>query len=502
MRRSAALCCALFAAIAAPGLAHAQSGNMVHIDPAFAADPAMLQKMAPVLSVLGSGYNSLTKEVIGSGGCVTGTVIPPGGGGYSVTYQLEFVSSLDQFLRDTSVEASVSGSFGAFSGSVKSKFAESEKSHTTSTHLLIREFVHTAEVDLNNPRLKLGKSIILLAAAKNPEKYDFFMRSCGDTYVSGAYMGGEFIALLSSETSDEEIKQSISASASASYSGISSFSASADFNQDVSKFKSRSNLSVTMTRIGGTGDLPVLSTAEGPQSVDAIISYAAKLPENVSQFPVVYGLKAQSYSQAGVDLAEPDAAHATYDRLQKNEDTLGATILGLQIELKSFDLLGVPIQPEPGDARHTALASLTKAEADFTSLSQELEQCGHAFWRPHSCDAEARFLADTYTPPRMPSLIVRKLVLTSGETVSVPIPSRMKIGLRGAYCFGVGYPCITNGSGRYGDTYVTVQRPGGPVEVYDGKEHDSDAGDINIQIHDTYYFDNTGDLYFVAYEDH
>ena len=64
----------------------------------------MLQKLAPVLSKMGSGYNSFTNEVLGEGGCVIGTIIPPDLEGSSVSYQMEFVTSLDQFYRDTSVD--------------------------------------------------------------------------------------------------------------------------------------------------------------------------------------------------------------------------------------------------------------------------------------------------------------------------------------------------------------------------------------------------------------
>jgi hypothetical protein len=479
--------------------ASAQTGNMVHIDPNFKPDPAMLQKLAPVLSKMGSGYNSLTNEVLGEGGCVIGTIIPPDLEGSSVSYQLEFVTSLDQFFRDTKVEAAVSGSFGSFSASVKSTFEQSQKSNSTSTHLLIKEYVQIAEINLNNPALKIGKSLELLSATKDPKQFDFFMRACGDQYVSTIYMGGEFIALLSSDSSDEELKQSISIHGSADYG--SSFSSSADFNQNISKFKSKSNLSVTMTRIGGSGDLPVMTTAQGNASIDAILDYAAKIPSNVSKFPVIYNVKAQSYVQAGVNLPEFDTAKAVYDKLRKTEDLLGEAIVNLKLAEKSYDLLGIPIQPGPNDIKQVAQRRLAAAQADFATLSPIVQTCGQSFWRPQSCEAPARFLDNGYVVPAPPTLIVRKLTPTSAEAITVSLPTKMKVGLRGIYCYDGGNTeaCLPNGMfqpWKSDQAYVSVG--GAP---YTGPEMIRGPGDLIVQVHDSGgdYGDNSGDLYFVAY---
>jgi hypothetical protein len=410
-----------------------QIGGMVQIDPNFPVDAAMLQKLGPVLSKMGSGYNSLTKEVLGEGGCVTGTIIPPEPGGMSSPfYQLEFVSSLDQFFRDTSVEAAVSGSFGGFSASVKSSFEQSQKSNSSSTHLLIREYVTTSEITLNRPRLKPGKTLALLGAAKDPKNLDFFMRACGDEYVSKVDMGGEFIAILSADSSDEELKKSISVDASGSY---GSFESSATFSDKITSFSSKSNLSVTMTRIGGSGDLPVMSTAQGNASIDAILNYAAKIPSNVSQFPAIFKVEAQPYIQAGVNLPEPDEAKATLKKLQDNEDKLGSAIVNLRLAEKSYNLLSLPIQPGPNDIRHVAQKNLAAAQAEFAALSPIVQTCGKSFWVPHSCEAPARFLNDSYVAPAAPQLIVQKLDTKSAQEVRISLPARMKVGLRGVYCF-------------------------------------------------------------------
>ncbi len=475
----------------------AQAGNMVHIDPNFKVDPAMLQKLAPVLSKMGSGYNSLTDEVLGEGGCVTGTIIPPDAEGSSVNYQLELVTSLDQFVRDTSVEASVSGAFGSFSASVKSKLQESQKSNSASTHLLIREYVQTAEINLNNPRLKLGKALALLAAAKDPTKYDFFMRACGDSYVSTIYTGGEYIALLSSENSDEDIKKSVSVTASASYG--STFNSSAEFNESISSFKSRSNLSVLMTRIGGTGDLPQMSAAQGDASINAILEYAAKLPSNVIKFPVIYNIKSSSYVQAGADLPEPNAAKAAYNQLKANANKIGEAIVDLKRALKSYDLFDIPIRPGPNDIKHVAQSNLVAAEADLATLNRILNVCGQSFWVAHSCDAPPQFLSDSYSPPPTPVFIVRQLDTKYAGTVSVSLPGRMKTGIRGRYCWDAGdfSHCAANGASYDKLAYVQLQGA-----RYDGGEHVGGPGDVAVTVKDWEdgYGDNWGDLYFVAYQ--
>jgi hypothetical protein len=498
VHKSAATAVAMLTVAALLPAVSAQTGNMVHIDPNFKPDDAMLQKLAPVLTKMGSGYNSLTNEVLGEGGCVTGTIIPPDLEGSSVSYQLDLVTSLDQFVRDTSVEASVSGSFGSFSASVKSTFEQSQKSNSTSTHLLIREYVQVAEVNLNNARLKIGKSLELLGAAKDPKQFDFFMRACGDQYVSTIYMGGEFIALLSSDSSDEELKQAIGVHVDASYG--SSFSSSADFKQSLAKFKSKSDLSVTMTRIGGSGDLPVMSAAQGSASVDAILDYAAKLPSNVSKFPVMYNVKAQSYLQAGVNLPEFDTSAAIFGKLRKTEDDLGEAIVNLKLAQKSYDLLGVPIQPGPNDIQHVAQKNLAAAQADFATLGPIVQTCGRSFWRPQSCEAPVRFL-ENYVVPEPPLLQVEKLTTTSATPISVKLPVRMKVGLRGVYCYWGDHTdaCLANGGfqpWKADQVYVNID--GAP---YQGSEIIKGPSSINVQVHDAdgAYGDNSGDLYFVAY---
>jgi len=499
VHKSAVTAIAMLTVAALLPAASAQTGNMVHIDPNFKPDAAMLQKLAPVLSKMGSGYNSLTNEVLGEGGCVIGTIIPPDLEGSSVSYQLEFVTSLDQFFRDTSVEAAVSGSFGSFSASVKSTFEQSQKSNSTSTHLLIKEYVQVAEISLNNSMLKIGKSLELLGATKDPKQFDFFMRACGDQYVSTIYMGGEYIALLSSDSSDEELKQSIGVHVTADYG--SSFSSSADFKQDVSSFRSKSNLSVTMTRIGGSGDLPVMTTAQGNASIDAILDYAAKLPSNVSKFPVIYNVKAQPYIQAGVNLPESDMAKAIYDKLRTTQDGLGEAIVNLKLAQKSYNLLGIPIQPGPNDIQQVAQKSLAAAQADFATLSPIVQTCGKSFWRPQSCEVPARFLDNGYVVPTPPRLIVKKLATASAEAITVSLPTKMKVGLRGVYCYDGGNTeaCLPNGMFQpWKADQAYVNMGGAP---YMGTEIIRGPGDFIVRVHDSGgdYGDNSGDLYFVAY---
>jgi hypothetical protein len=60
-----------------------------------------------VMSKLGSGSNSFTNRMLGVGGCVNGTFIPPQAAGSSPTYQLDVVTSYEQFTQSTSVASSL-----------------------------------------------------------------------------------------------------------------------------------------------------------------------------------------------------------------------------------------------------------------------------------------------------------------------------------------------------------------------------------------------------------
>jgi hypothetical protein len=496
----AAALVAAFAASAVSPAAFAQSGNMVHIDPAFKADPAMLQKLAPVLSEMGSGHNSLTGEILGAGGCVTGTIIPPDeSGASSPSYQMQLVSSYEEFTQDTRVEAEVSGSFGKFSASVKSSFERSETSHSTSKHLLIRETVETAAIKLNNPRLKIGKSLMLLAGAKNPEQYDLFMRACGDGYVSTIHMGGEFIAMLNYDSTDDQVKQSVKVSAAASYGGASG---SSDFSNDMSSLRSQTNLSVTMTRLGGSGDLPVV-TADGGGTIDALLQYASQLPSNVTAHPVIFDVAADPYVQLGIDLPQNAAAAAAYKSLRDDEQRLGLRIGDLRLAQRTYDLLSLPLTPSPTDIRHVATTNLAAAERDLAIVTPIVETCGATFWRPHSCDAPAQFLAN-YEPPKTPVLIVRQLDVKSWFPIAVSLDAPMKVGLRGVYCFSGDDRgrCLVNGAYNMfvsDQAYVQLRGPGIDIR-YDGGEHDAGPGVLTVQVLDGDYGDNQGELYFVAYQ--
>jgi hypothetical protein len=312
-------------------------------------------------------------------------------------------------------------------------------------------------------------------------------------------MGGEFVALLSSDSSDEELKKSVTISGSASY---GSFSSAASFSDKVSSFKSKSNLSVTMTRIGGSGDLPVI-TVQGPGAVDAILDYASKLPSNVSQYPALYKVKGQPYTQIGVNLPEPDAAKAVFTKLQAAEDKLVTAIIDLKLAQRTYDLLGIPAVSGPNDIRHVAQSKLAAAEADQSALSPLLESCGKSYWVAHSCEAPARFLDDKYAAPVPPRVIVQNIPIDSPDTVLVSMPVKMKAILRGNYCYDGGNTdhCLPNGTFQPWKTYSAfVDMNGASGGHYLGQEVEGGPGNFNVTVHDDGYGDNRGELTLIAYE--
>ena len=97
--------------------------------------------------------------------------------------------------------------------------------------------------------------------------------------------------------------------------------------------------------------------------------------------------------------------------------------------------------------------------------------------------------------------IVRKLDPKWGGTITISVPTRMKVGLRGMFCYDGDNTehCLANGVIQPSrDDQVYVNMRGAP---YRGGEMIWGPGDFAVQVHDgcDCYGDNWGDLYFVAY---
>jgi hypothetical protein len=173
---------------------------------------------------------------------------------------------------------------------------------------------------------------------------------------------------------------------------------------------------------------------------------------------------------------------------------------------KSYDLLSLPIQPGPNDIRHVAQKNLAAAQAEFAALSPIVQTCGKSFWVPPAAKLLHGSWTISYAAPAPANLIVRKLDTKSSQTVSASLPVRMKVGLRGVYCFDGDNKsnCIPNAIFQYfrgnQDVYVSMSGPGVGMR-YPGGESVSGPGDFTVQVHDEddAYGDNSGDLCFVAY---
>jgi len=135
-----------------------------------------------------------------------------------------------------------------------------------------------------------------------------FFQSCGDSYVSGAQIGGEFVALLTYTAKDETDKSSFEAAFSASGMG---FSADADFSKKASAFRSQMGLAMESTQVGGSGG-PTANT------VDAIMAYslifnAGLKPDNAA----LIEFQTDKYSNLGINAADYDDLKEQVDNARR-----------------------------------------------------------------------------------------------------------------------------------------------------------------------------------------
>jgi hypothetical protein len=437
-----------------------------------------LRSLDTVRRLLGRGYNSFTGRL--GGECVSGELVVPKLTTFAPSWEIKVLQSFEQFAQETSLEAAVSASYGAFSAQVKSKFTEASKSTRTTQFMLVRETMLGApEINLQNPVLRDGFSTA-----------DQFYKRCGDGYVSQIQMGGALIAFLSFNQNESIYSSSVDINANGSY---GSFSTSADFNGKLDSLKKDSTLQLIAHQIGG-------SATRLPTNMNELMEYAATFPNQFHDISTAVTVDVINEPYLGFESEEADFDDfSELTRVYAGIRAASYEALAQHRRLKDIDNFlthyAIPATRAPGDVRDRLNREIETTRLDHAFMTEALDRCGHKFWSAESCRFSPRYLH--YRTGPLP-VIIKQVATRSSTPIDIDAPREMTLELRGDYCWrGNDDPCDHDGIWSGDECYVAVKSPNGawkyqtPVGVA--------RGHTSVWAHDTEYDDNGGVLYAIVY---
>lgn len=262
----------------------------------------------------GMGVNLLNGDIAGRAvdpGDITG---PVQAGGQTVHYNIIRITSFEELYSSIGISVEASGHYGLFSASGKFSYAKEAKFNSQATFLVARCVVENAFTQAENPQIKPDATELIQQG-----KVDKFQQRYGDGFVRGIQAGGEFFAVISITSDEQEEQESISAALQAKYGGLF---ASVDVNvnlDSVTKTKVvNSEVSVSTYQKGGVGDQQSFTS-----DVEAVMARLKTFPAQIKDNPVPYDVQVASYDTlalpAGpnpIDIQAQKDALVDYARIQ------------------------------------------------------------------------------------------------------------------------------------------------------------------------------------------
>lgn len=247
---------------------------------------------------IGQGYNSETRQSIGTGLNVANISEDPVANGQEVTTIFESVSSQESLMESLGISASVDVRYGLFSGGAKFDFAQSHSVNSFSSFIAGRSTVHNAI--RHGHGFKLNDDAAALVTA---QRMDDFKTAFGDMFVRSLKTGGEFDVVARITSVSEEHQSKLAASLHAEYNGlIASGSFQAAFNQAMSETNSRTEVTVFMSQAGGIGGQ---ASFTGPDATK-ILQRLSDFPASVHDHPVGFEVELASYNTIPIPVPTPE----------------------------------------------------------------------------------------------------------------------------------------------------------------------------------------------------
>jgi hypothetical protein len=236
---------------------------------------------------IGQGYNSKTRESIGTGLIVANIAEDPAANGQDVTTIFESVTSQESLMESLGISASLDVRYGLFSGGAKFNFAENHSVNSFSSFIVGRCVVHNALHHGHDFRLNETAAQLVTAG-----RMDEFKTAFGDMFVRAMKTGGEFDVVARITSVSEEHQSELSASLHAAYLGLTAAgSFEASFNKAMKETNNRTEVTVFMSQAGGIG---TQASFTGPDATK-ILDRLSQFPESVHQHPVGYEVELANY---------------------------------------------------------------------------------------------------------------------------------------------------------------------------------------------------------------
>ncbi len=225
-------------------------------------------------SAIGSGFDTGAGRVCGD--CVERTDVASAGGD-EVYFTIDLVTSRTEMARRLQVSASASIRAAAgTSGSGRARFFQDLSINQYSLYLVVSCIVRKASARMRDVRLKDTFKVLL-----ENNKTEEFHRSCGNEFIVGSTIGGEFYAVYEFQTTSSDQREEVEAAVRAS-GALGSFSAEGDFQLSMRKLTDRYSMTFRTYAYG------VPSTVLLPSNGNEIVDFARNFPQYVSSSGRVY----------------------------------------------------------------------------------------------------------------------------------------------------------------------------------------------------------------------
>ena len=336
-------------------------------------------------------------------------VQPPNAGGQEVTFSLSLLESSKDLSDRMSIDASAKAKFLVGGGEMKVNFATQTQFAETRTTLLAKVTVKNTSWTVP-PGIKFRADVEPLlkgvaGAAPTDAQLVRFRNRCGDGFLHSYTTGGEYFALIQVDTQSKSESESIKAHIAGNY---LTYSASADFEKELSKIVSNSKTVVRTYQVGGEGP-----TASPCSDVACVSKRIDEFTQAVTNKPVVFATEVKPYTilkmpQDGVKPIDITTAKDQMALINRERDSTQDLIS------RFIDVLAYPDTYALGTTTLASISTaLDTANANFTTLNSALRNCGRT---PTGCKMPTLKTISTTVPPTKP--IPARVVLRSYDKPS------------------------------------------------------------------------------------
>jgi hypothetical protein len=238
---------------------------------------------------IGQGYNSQTRENVGTALTFTGPSEDQVAPGQQATTTFEIVSDQESLVHSLNVSGDVSAHYMLFSADAKLAFSDDHAVNSYSSYIVGRSIAINAERRGHDFKLTSDAEPIL----HMPDGMKEFNTAFGDMFVRSLSTGGEFLIVARITSTSEEHQQKLTASLHGEYNGLAvGISFNAAYSNAMSETSNHTDVTVWMHQGGGQGDDFTFTGLDATK----ILAQISKLPTFAHQNPIAYEAELAAYN--------------------------------------------------------------------------------------------------------------------------------------------------------------------------------------------------------------